>query len=350
MKTRIHIAVALLAGLLLAGCGSGLKADEPGGEEPQKVRLNIRVAVADDAPVRGTRAGDAEAASDDERMRTLRVVVVRPDGTVEANRFVRLTAAVLTYGCEPIEVRANEQKRIYLLANEESTRLTDGATAVADTWALFDALRAGSAFPQERIEGLTIGLDGASQQLAGPLPMNECHTVQVGDEDQEIDLFVTRAAVKFTFRIRSASGASLTGLAIEKMAPRAYYLPRAEYDEQQHVDSYEVPQGDTYYRFELAEAKLPVRLETAKTVELEPIYLLEGKYSDPKAPAGKSSYRISLDLDGRDDLLTGYLDNLPALPRNTHAVVTITIGDGKPSFTVDVLPYGEVVLEPGFGI
>ena len=36
MKTRIHIAVALLAGLLLAGCGSGLKADEPGGEEPQK--------------------------------------------------------------------------------------------------------------------------------------------------------------------------------------------------------------------------------------------------------------------------------------------------------------------------
>ncbi len=46
-----------------------------------------------------------------------------------------------------------------------------------------------------------------------------------------------------------------------------------------------------------------------------------------------------------------YLPNLPVLPRNTHVVLRATINDPADiRWKVDVVPYGEVILEPGFGI
>lgn len=356
MKTWQHRALILLWSLVCAACGKG---PEPVDDDPTMVRLSLGVALADDP------ASYAGAAGDHEKMQTLRIVVVRPDGTVEANRYVELTEAVMKYGYEPFEVVGRETKRIYLFANEDDTRLIDGGTPLADTWELFRTIRPGTQFPTERIAALTVGLDGQSQQLVGALPMNECHTVEVGDTDCQRDLFVTRAAVKFTFRIvqRGTAERKLTGLAIEKVAPREYYMPRnAVYDDDRAIVSYDTPAlaADAFYRFTLAADKLPVALPPAGDADadaepvvtvLDPIYLLESRYTDPEAPAGKSPYRIALSLDGHEGLLTGYLDNLPALPRNTHAVVTITIGAGSTlSCTVDVAPYGEVILDPSFGI
>lgn len=49
--------------------------------------------------------------------------------------------------------------------------------------------------------------------------------------------------------------------------------------------------------------------------------------------------------------LESFFPNLSALPRNTHVVVRITINDANDiSWQVDLRPYGEVVLEPEFGI
>ena len=49
--------------------------------------------------------------------------------------------------------------------------------------------------------------------------------------------------------------------------------------------------------------------------------------------------------------LEGELDNLlDKLPRNTHVVVYITITDKELEFEVNVEPYREVELKPGFGL
>jgi len=43
-------------------------------------------------------------------------------------------------------------------------------------------------------------------------------------------------------------------------------------------------------------------------------------------------------------------DNLDRLPRNTHVVVNIIIKDRKIDWSVDLRPYGEVKLDPDFGL
>ena len=44
-----------------------------------------------------------------------------------------------------------------------------------------------------------------------------------------------------------------------------------------------------------------------------------------------------------------FLPDLSQLPRNTHAVVRATFNAVSVEVTVEVLPYGEVILKPGFG-
>ena len=82
---------------------------------------------------------------------------------------------------------------------------------------------------------------------------------------------------------------------------------------------------------------------------LEPFYLLESKYTDSTSSDPKLNYKTSITLDGIT-LESKYLPNLSQLPRNSHVVVYITIGKGyEISCTVDVRPYGEIILKPGFG-
>ena len=82
----------------------------------------------------------------------------------------------------------------------------------------------------------------------------------------------------------------------------------------------------------------------------------------------KTSYKTAITLDTKDNsgevlgdragntsfgefTLESFFPNLSALPRNTHVVVRITINDANDiSWQVDLRPYGEVVLEPEFGI
>ena len=170
MKTWVHSAMILLACLVGTACdkGQGTVADE----DPTMVSLNLDVALTDDP------ASYAAATGDNEKMKTQRNIIVRPDGTEEANRYIEITKAVVTYGYETFKVRGNEIKRIYLLVNEQNTRLIDNGTPVGDTWEFFRAIRPGDTFPAERIARLTVGLDTPSAQLAGPLPMNESHEVE----------------------------------------------------------------------------------------------------------------------------------------------------------------------------
>ena len=217
-----------------------------------------------------------------------------------------------------------------------------------------DNIKVGEVFPTEEVTNLVVRVDVPSGQLVGALPMSECYQVYVPKTDSECKLFVTRAAVKFTFRItnRSSVEKKLTGLAIKNMADKEYYLPRNAKYESENIEgkeyltikSFDVPSFVEEYDYnDDLEITLPAMKEgdTPTPIELSPIYLLEGKR--------EGKYSVGITVNGV--YLEGELDNLPdKLPRNTHVVVYIMITDKELEFEVNVEPYREVELKPGFGL
>ncbi len=347
-----YIAIVLGICLLWAGC-SDAKQEWVPAEEPVTVKLRIDVALADIAETAPRTRAPEDAANAEkadgpnEKMQTLRLVVVRPDGTVEANEFIELATAVTEHGYDPIEVVGNETKRVYLFVHERATGPEDGGDRRLVTEEL-DRIAVGRPFPESRLYGATIQLNGDDRELAGtPLPMSDRHTVEVPDHDLAVSLFVTRAAVKFSFLLRNETGRTLTldRLTIDKMARKEYYLPRVtRYGDKDEILDYIVPsvENNEYYTFrkELARA-----LKSKEEVKLPAIYLLEGKYRD----AGDSrNYRMSLSLNGM--VFDRYFDNLSQLPRNTHVVVTVRIKDTEVIWEADVVPYGDKALFPIFGL
>lgn len=364
--------MASLCALLVLCCACSADGDGLGGGTCENngkaplVNLNISVALPD-VPGALTRQGGAEtraqyepAQGDNERMHTLRIVIVRPDGTVEANRMIDLTEASRPaqerYGKEEFLVVAKETKRVYLFVNE-NTGVT--STATNSTRKLVDcdlsesSIKAGHLFPVNKIRGLKIRLEEDNEQIEGPLPMSEMHEVRVEDKDMEETLPVTRAAVKFTFNIINKSGreATLKGLRINKMANEEWYMPRAQYNDPENetligreVKDYDVP-ASGYYTYQVLDPKEEHKLTENAEKKLSPIYLLEGKYTDPE---DSRNYSVEMTVNGIES--KRYLDNLPTLPRNTHVVINVVMTRNDIEVEVQMVPYSEVNLEPTFGL
>ncbi|NPD92554.1 hypothetical protein [Xylanibacter muris] len=356
----ISFLVACMSLLALAACE-----DEPlimsgAGDGNTKVNLCISVNTADvHWPVTRSEAVYPEdPVNANEKMHTLRIIVVRPDGTVEANHPVMLASPNTYYGYEKIEVEPNERKKVYLFVNEQTKREnTDGRLMGR----MLGEIRVGTQFPKEEMESIMLTL-GDGEQIAGPLPMTECHEVEVKDEDVATTLFVTRAAVKVSFHITNNSPAeyNITGLKIHKMADRMYYLPRnAVYEDRvsddgvsfKDIRSFDTPDNVTYATYDIYR-KAGLDGNTGQDanklnagggrVDIAPVYLLEGKYTD--ADSDGKNYSLTLSLDGTD--FHGYLPNLPQLPRNTHADIYITIDNDR---QITIMPLRNVSLEMDFG-
>ena len=364
MRNSIHIAILCLVSLFAAGCDKSVT-DAPEVEKDVWVDLNIGIALSDSAvPERSSRADVHEGPADEaEKMQTLRIVVVDKDGNVEANRFL-YAGSVVEYGEEHFKVRANETKQVYVFVNEKNKSVKVYEAAVSDPIADFHAylgdIEVGEPFPRTEIEGLEVRLNGGVgseldaagggyEKAAGGLPMSTCETVEVGDTDLSHKIYLHRAAVKFTFNITNQSGRerALTGLHIDKMSRREYYLPRVtQYDTDKDIVDFNVPNvgNNDYYRFAKSFGG-GLALPDGKTVTTSPVYLLEGKYE----PEDLMNYSMSISVNGAD---TGYeyLTNLDRLPRNTHVVVNIVFGVSDVTWTVDLRPYGEVKLDPDFGL
>ncbi|WP_455510570.1 hypothetical protein [Butyricimonas paravirosa] len=355
-KVACVIIFWLTASLLIGGCSRDVKVDA--GEEVL-VNLDISVALSDVAQsmTRGVEE-DAMAKGDHEKMQKLRVIVVRENDVVEKNDFIGpLSSDMNGRVSGQFEVVGREWKRIYLFVNEDNKQIKVGQGDSDDALTLasfLDNIKVGEIFPTEEIANLTVRVDKPSGQLVGALPMSECHQVYVPKTDSECALFVTRAAVKFTFRITNKSSVEkeLTGLVIKNMADKEYYLPRNAKYENENIEgkeyltikSFDVPSFVTEYDFnDDLEVALPAMKEgeTLTPTELSPIYLLEGKR--------EGKYSVGITVNGA--YLEGELDNLPdKLPRNTHVVVYITITDKELEFEVNVEPYREVELKPDFGL
>ncbi|MBQ7790741.1 MAG: hypothetical protein IJ377_00425 [Rikenellaceae bacterium] len=367
--------VALVLGVLLCGCSIYSKeGDIPVAENTSKVKLGVSVALTDGAAFLGmqSRGSLAEAVNAGEKMQTLRIIIVRPDGTVEHNRYYDFHQVPTTYfATAQFEVVGGETKDVYLFANENTK--FDSGRKVADYD--FAAIKVGEQFPTNDITGKDIETDETSlievndalTQMALPLFMSECHSVDVPEkEDKNVELIIVRAAVKFTFRIINTSNEplALNQLTISKLARREYLLPNGveygfEPSEEDgttitYIKSYKVPMigNNEHYNFKatFADKTVPAKSATGNgEVELDPIYLLESNYNDDSSTEGRN-YKISLTV-GDETYENGYFNNLTALPRNTHVVVDVTLNDELTDLNcvVRVYPYGEYWLYPEFG-
>lgn len=359
--------VALALGVLLCGCSIYSKeGDIPVAENTSKVKLGVSVALTDGAAFLGmqSRGPLAEAVSDGEKMQTLRIIIVRPDGTVEHNRYYDFHQVPTTYfATAQFEVVGGETKKVYLFANENTK--FDSGRKVADYD--FAAIKVGEQFPTnditgQNIETSLIEVNDALTQMALPLFMSECHSVDVPEkQDKNVELIIVRAAVKFTFRIINTSNEplALNQLTISKLARYEYLLPNgveygfepSEEDRKTitYIKSYNVPMigNNEHYNFKatFADKTVPANGE----VVLDPIYLLESNYNDDPSTEGRN-YKISLTV-GDETYENGYFNNLTALPRNTHVVVDVTLNDELTGLNcvVRVYPYGEYWLDPEFG-
>lgn len=356
---RLASSIILCSLLLFCACESAIEDYGRGNDGTLLVNLDISVALSDVSTALTRATKDADAANENEKMHTLRVVIVRPDWTVEANRLIDLKAAATLQHqvAEPFPVVGNEQKLIYLFVNEGTTAINK-VDNISRKLLDFDLskIEVGYYFPINTIEGLKIKLEDNTEQIEGPLPMSERHEYFVNKEPQQsCNLFVTRAAVKFTFHIinNSANSITLNGVTINKMAQEEWYIPRAKYSEpnkngQREIIEYEVPAGVGYYTYGEETFVKAMTVNAGGKRVLDPIYLLESKYIDDPDSEGRN-YSMKININSIQKKL--YLPELNTLPRNTHVVVNITFNkDATVSYEVDVIPYSEVPLEPDFGL
>lgn len=345
--------------------------------------LTISVSVSNTPGIPITNAPESKAVidaskyigpeHDGEKIQTLRIVIVRPDGTIEHNRYMDFQGAVKKAYMEVADIAFKvvgpEQKKVYLFVNENSVKkdMTGAETKIVNYD--FNTLEVGKQFPADAIADLKISLFDSydtipcEEHLAtASLPMSECHTVQMPAMDHHVDLYVTRAAVKFTyiFDNQTSQPYSLSQLTISKGSRLEYYMPRITYTGDPFtndfaVENYTVPNinNNDYYIFgRFAPGDGSLELSAGDVTRLQSFYLLEGKYEDPEKVAdsnGKQlNYSMSATLDGV--VYESYFPDVPWLPRNTHVVVVITISNHNVEWTVDVYPYGEYWLNPGFGL
>ena len=298
-----------------------------------------------------------------EEMHRLRFVVVRPDGTVEHNRLLNLYNPAERYGYESFEVVGGEKKTVYLFVNESTNDGSYGPFEVkADnaTTTKYDLnqIEVGKSFPTDDIKALVIKLaDGESEwPSSNPLPMNGIGEVDVPKTGfVQKTMYVTRAAVKFTYRFtnNSSQDYTLQGLTIDQITDKEYYMPNNPTPALKDVTK-DNPITDlmihpeAVYKTYSKEYSFSIPSGCTKKV-LPSIYQLEGKYN-AAVTNETQRYKTSITLDGGVGTLEAFLKGLPNLVRNTHAVVDITINESNITWEVDVIPYSSVELKPSFGL
>ena len=365
--------------LMVHGC---IYVDREVFEIMSELTISVSVSNTPGAPI--TKKSDTKVAisaadyilpaHDGEKIQTLRVVIVRPNGSIEHNRFMDFQGAIKKAYMEvaniTFKVLGPELKKIYLFVNENSVTEDMTGTETKIVNYDFSKLTVGQQFPTEEIAALKIQtydaydvLPCAPSPVTAALPMSECHSVYMPAQDHDVDLYVTRAAVKFTylFNNETSQSYSLSQLNISKGSRIEYYMPQITYNGDPYagnfsVENYSVPntgQNNDYYIFSRFRSDAePVTLPAGKVTTLPSFYLLEGKYEDPDkvvdADGNLLNYSMSATLNGIT--YQSYFPDVPWLPRNTHVVTVVTLKDHGVNWTVDVYPYGEYWLNPGFGI
>lgn len=356
MKGLLHYIIGCFITICFTSCI--MEDVEP---DVEMVNVSISVSLADAVSSRADEY--TEAANDDEKMHTLRIVIVRnaQDGEVEHNRFIDLTQPLTFYGTETFEVRANEQKYIYFFVNENHTAFENehGFSFATD-------IVNGQPFPYKKLLEAKISLDVNNSNVLDmlkPLPMNSLYSLKVERVDMDKTFWVIRAATKFTYILNNENDQTyeLSRLEISNQAAKEHYMhqinnaiPVWSTENNgilQDITSFNTPNEGTttnHYSF-VKDFSNPIIVPAKGQIQLAPIYLAETKcFSNYKS---ENNYYMTSLFFGKLTSFTGKLENLDyQLPRNTHVVVKVNINQGDVTWEVDVFPYTGVVLEPEFGL
>ncbi|WP_290392760.1 hypothetical protein [uncultured Duncaniella sp.] len=441
LKRFGHIALCLLAGLTGISCDGDRNADTPDPIPAEKmVNLTFSVVAPDAVRQSESRAlvttPDKDnyferEASKYEKIHTLRIIILRPgtdfqgkpvkdsdgneiinphtnkpyDKVVEHNRFFTFNEnGVVRYDDMNIKVHGGENKTIYILANEESIN----ANLPAGETVNLSSLTPDSPYTADYIENIQIpagtnGIlyDNTNESGAHYIPMSEVYRdvyIEMPEtpelREQKVGpFFITRAAVKFSFNIKSdyGEGLYLKSLTFNSLADREYFLPKStvyspakptfhKVDNSGSTDGskkpsdtgdtsidpdlsgrfiteYEIPESANHSPFKFKFDGDSIDLKDKTTQISLPIYFCESKFLplDGETIADGKPYSVELVLHTKfgdqtivatSEKLT--LDNLPILPRNTHVKINIDLVVNKA--TVELVPYTGIWLDPDFGI
>ena len=342
-------------------------------------------------PIGQTRAGTA-GLPDNEKMHSVRVIVLHNDGKVEHNRHFSLENA-LAEKTILLKVTPNEKKKIFLFANEKSVSSVGGVTVEGENktlTAFFNSYTEGMSGFEDEVNELYFAPDYSVEE---PIPMSSMYEIDFKEGREDYQFYLVRVATKFTVNFFNWRGEEVTveNFSIESHADKNFLMAHVNsYPDTQNpetnqkyptwidwlkavsdasnVDSdaatnrfgwltdYELPEQSTatiYTHGKVTVGKPTVDIDNPDNskpgvASVVPVfYLPESK--NLKAGATEQKYTLRINIAGRAEPFVCKLDKLKALFRNTHLVVNITMYNSN-EIVVDVIPYSEVNLEPEFGL
>lgn len=385
----IHSIVVCLAAFTLPFMVACSSQEESLPEEISEAILYLNI-----EPVGLTRAGTATL-PDNEKMHSVRVIVLHENGTVEHNKFYSLDGAQVQRAIL-LKVTPDEKKKIYLFANEESVSAVEGVADVNSTLsAFFHTYVEGMSGFEDAVNGLYFAPDYSAGK---PIPMSSMYEIDFPEKGNFDGVFyVVRVATKFTVNFKNWRGEEVTveNFTIASHADRNFLMAHVSsypkilnletnqpyptwidwlkaVSDASNEDSdaatnrfgwltdYRLPEQTTakvYTHEGLKIGKPTVDIENPDNSEpgvanVVPVfYLPESKNLKQEGATivGEQEYTLSINIVGRAEPFVCKLDKLKALFRNTHLVVNITMYNSN-EIVVDVIPYSEVNLEPEFGL
>lgn len=389
MKPNIihSIAVCLAAFALpfMVACSSQ---EESLPEDTTEAALYLNIATMGQ-----TRASTTELPNN-EKMQSLRVVVLHENETVEHNRYYSLEGAQAQKYIL-LKVKPNEKKKIFLFANEESVSKVEGVNVAGKNQTLtafFNSYTEGASSFEAGVNGLYFAPDYSDGK---PIPMSSMYEIDFPKKGNfDGTFYVVRVATKFTMNFMNWRGeeVKVDKFTIAYHADKNFLMAHVNDSEQNRllfngktwIDwlkevSDASSEDDDYATTEAAgwmkDYELPAQANEAftythgtvtvrkPTVDIDnpdnskpgvakniPVfYLPESKNLKAGTTDGEQEYTLTINIDGGTKPFVRKLPNLKALFRNTHVVVNITMYNSN-EIVVDVIPYSEVNLEPEFGL
>lgn len=400
-------------GLLLYGLLGFVSCTSESLELPREEEDGYNIFLTFQAAVAGVSTRADGSVADDGNVETLRIVIVSQDkvagATWEVEHNEKVSLATPLPHEYTFKVAPDSRKRIYLIANEGGLADTNG-TPLDFSDGRFIPDGSGEA----PVDGYVFDVSASGRPYTpSTLPMTGLYEIEVppiediqnGGFTWPNPLYLVRAATKFTFEFKKESTDRLitvTGIDIQRViTDRMYLMPHVNKRNEQYwvveetgtgdnvtytaksvndwldwmgqeaedsktgVDNewltdYEVPQDPTIGIASITPAT-PIEVPETGSVELpNAIYLPESKTVKTPDDDGYHLQEYSITVrtlengEAGEQVYTATLPHLASLFRNTHVEVGGVFASKGNTITldceVDVIPYSEVVLEPGFGI
>lgn len=363
-KYYFTLMIALVVGMTLPSCSDD--GQGPDDVSPQQL-INYTVTLRVAGDTQGSRAdgfddndytgggddGDHEnPVGDFEKLDRVRLIVTNEAGVVEAN--------YVTFSHEITVKLTTGKKKLYIIGNEGSWD-DFGSFASGINWLsaakgdnigdVYTAMLNLSA-DHSVMEGTRLPITGTAD-----VELTEPKTPE--DINQSTEVWLHRAAVKFTFRMRNNTSRkyTVTDLSLGGMSTAMYLMPKGITmggKDGKTITAFDaVPDAATYDIVRTLAVELPAKAADAADGEWihlfdKPVYALEGKLLENNAP---KNYPLSITLDG---LISSEMKLKEVqLPRGTHVYVNITLNkieDLDFDWQIDLVPYAGVTLEPDFGL